>query len=69
MQYNENGEVYGATSHYGIRTKKYKLMHFYDELDFWELYNLENDPSEMRNLYSDPDCQKIVLELQAQFPI
>lgn len=44
-------------------------MHFYDELDFWELYNLENDPSEMRNLYSDPDCQKIVLELQAQFPI
>lgn len=27
--------------HYGIRTKRYKLMHFYDDIDTWELYDLE----------------------------
>ena len=39
--------------HYGIRTKRYKLMHFYDDIDTWEFYDLENDPQELYNAYSD----------------
>ena len=30
--------------HYGIRTDRYKLIHFYNDIDKWELYDLENDP-------------------------
>jgi arylsulfatase A-like enzyme len=39
--------------HYGIRTSKYKLMHFYYSMDEWELYDLEADPNEMNNIYQD----------------
>ena len=39
--------------HYGIRTERYKLIHFYNDIDAWELYDLKNDPHEMVNLYGD----------------
>ena len=39
--------------HYGIRTQKYKLIHFFDDIDAWELYDLENDPKELHNLIND----------------
>lgn len=38
--------------HYGIRTHRYKLMHFYDDIDQWELYDLAEDPRELDNLYN-----------------
>jgi arylsulfatase A-like enzyme len=44
---------FGVPPHYGIRTERYKLIHFYDELDWWELYDLREDPTEMNNLYHD----------------
>ena len=40
--------------HYGIRTHRYKLIHFYDDIDTWEFYDLEKDPQELRNLMEDP---------------
>ncbi|MDN5217039.1 sulfatase [Fulvivirgaceae bacterium BMA12] len=40
--------------HYGIRTERYKLIHFYNDIDAWEMYDLENDPNEMENLFDDP---------------
>lgn len=39
--------------HYGIATSRYKLIHFYYDIDQWELYDLENDPNEMNNVYND----------------
>jgi len=39
--------------HYGVRTNRYKLIHFYHDVDVWELYDLEMDPSEMNNLYNN----------------
>ena len=41
-------------SHYGMATDRYKLMHFYYDIDEWEMYDLETDPSEMKNVYDDP---------------
>mgnify|MGYP006199882191 CR=1 FL=1 len=38
---------------YGVRTKRYKLIHVYDDIDEWELYDLEKDPSELTNLIND----------------
>jgi len=76
-------------AHFGIRTKKYKLIFFYgvDYTDThnnrkiegkdgnrfwestpaaWELYDLEKDPTEMVNQYSNPEYSKIVEELKQQ---
>jgi arylsulfatase A-like enzyme len=49
--------------HYGIRTERYKLIHFYYDLDEWELYDLEKDPHEMKSVYNDPDYSGIQEEL------
>lgn len=41
--------------HYGVITDKFKLVHFYKpDVDYWELYDREKDPQEMRNYYNDP---------------
>ncbi|HSH20782.1 MAG TPA: sulfatase [Draconibacterium sp.] len=60
--YYEKG--FGATPHYGIRTERYKLIHFYDDIDSWELYDLDLDPTEMTNLYSNSDYQKVLADLK-----
>ena len=39
--------------HYGVKTNRYKLMHFYYSMDEWELYDLKTDPNEMNNIYSE----------------
>ncbi|OUO55740.1 sulfatase [Parabacteroides sp. An277] len=40
--------------HYGVRNDRYKLIHFYNDIDEWELYDLKEDPHELHNVYSDP---------------
>ena len=52
--------------HYGIRTKRYKLMHFYDDIDSWELYDLEEDPNEIHNQINNPDYDVVETELRTQ---
>jgi arylsulfatase A-like enzyme len=51
--------------HYGIKTSKYKLMHFYYSMDEWELYDLEKDPNEMNNIYKDAS-EELITELKTQ---
>jgi arylsulfatase A-like enzyme len=50
--------------HYGVRTDRYKLIHFYDDIDAWELYDLEKDPSEMNNIYGKEGTEAITTELK-----
>lgn len=38
----------------GVRTERYKYMNYHGIFDLNELYDLENDPKEMRNLIDDP---------------
>ena len=52
--------------HYGVRTDRYKLIHFYNDIDSWELYDLQTDPMEMHNVYDDPSYAKIRKKLHAQ---
>jgi arylsulfatase A-like enzyme len=40
--------------HYGVATDRYKLIHFYYDIDEWEMYDLKTDPMEMRNIYDNP---------------
>ena len=49
--------------HYGIRTERYKLIHFYNDIDEWELYDLQEDPHEMHNLYGHPEMHEVQQQL------
>ncbi|MGC1240087.1 MAG: sulfatase [Chryseosolibacter sp.] len=49
--YYEYPDEHRVMPHFGIRTKRYKLIRFYGDGDFWELYDLEKDPAEMQNVY------------------
>ncbi|MGL4493168.1 MAG: sulfatase/phosphatase domain-containing protein, partial [Tannerellaceae bacterium] len=43
-----------------------KLIHFYNDIDTWELYDLKKDPKELNNLYGAPGYEKIQKELHAE---
>jgi arylsulfatase A-like enzyme len=49
--------------HYGISTERYKLIHFYYDIDEWELFDLAADPLEMKNVYSNPTYSSVKAEL------
>ena len=57
--YYEYPSVHMVKRHYGIRTDRYKLIHFYYDIDEWELFDLKNDPNEMNNIYDDPKYSEI----------
>ncbi len=52
--------------HYGIRTERYKLIHFYYDIDEWELYDLEKDPEELNNVFHDPKYAGIAVRLMGE---
>ena len=61
--YYEYPSVHMAKRHYGIVNKEFKLVHFYFDVDEWELYDRLNDPNEMNNVYNDPNYIDIVRAL------
>ena len=64
--YYEYPSVHMVKRHYGIATERYKLMHFYYDIDEWELYDLEKDPKEVRNVYNDPAYADVQKDLHAR---
>jgi arylsulfatase A-like enzyme len=55
--------------HYRVRTKRYKLMHFYDDIDTWELYDLEEDPNEIHNQIDNTEYDNIEAVLRTKLVI
>jgi len=65
-------------AHYGLRTKRNKLIFFYGlPLDMkgadkeptkvgWELYDLKTDPFELNNVYDHPAYGKVLKKLKAE---
>ena len=65
-------------AHYGLRTHRYKLIYYYSDAlgqmgaidetyePEWELFDLEQDPQELRNVYSDPAYAQVIRELRAE---
>ncbi|HET9487938.1 MAG TPA: sulfatase/phosphatase domain-containing protein, partial [Chryseosolibacter sp.] len=62
--YYEYPDEHRVMPHFGIRTKTHKLIRFYGDGDFWELYDLEKDPMEMKNLYGKKNYERISRELK-----
>lgn len=52
--------------HYGVRTHRYKLIHFYNNIDEWELYDLKKDPMEMNNLYGKKGYEKVTKKMHKE---
>lgn len=63
--YYEFPGAHSVARHYGVRTDRYKLMHFY-HVGEWELYDLEKDPQEMKSVYNDPTYSSVQRELETE---
>lgn len=64
--YYEYPSWHSVKRHYGVRTADYKLIHFYNDVDEWELYDLRRDPHEMQNVYNDPGYAQVRADLHRQ---
>jgi arylsulfatase A-like enzyme len=62
--YHDPGH-HNTRAHYGVRTETHKLIHYWKK-DQWELFDLQNDPKELRNVYNDPARQEVVAKLKKE---
>lgn len=51
--------------HLGVRGERYKLIYFYP-VDEWELYDLETDPREQKNLINSAAHQEILKQMKLE---
>lgn len=63
--YYEYPRPHRVAPHYGVRSDRYKLIHFYNT-DEWELFDLEKDPNELNSVYDDSEYAAIKNELKAE---
>ena len=56
-------EYHAVRRHDGVRTKRYKLIHYYD-LQEYELFDLKNDPKEMRSLHFSEEHTSVMKEMK-----
>ena len=64
--YYEGKSSHGTPRHDGVSTKRWKLIHFY-ELKNWQLFDRDNDPNEMNNLYGKPGYEKVTAMMKAEY--
>lgn len=73
--YYDYPAIHQVRRHDGVRDDRYKLIHFYgkgygkDEGEYLncdELYDLETDPTELKNLYGQADYKEVQDRLQDQ---
>jgi arylsulfatase A-like enzyme len=61
--YYEYPDAHKVKPHRGVRTETHKLIHYYEEPQEFELYDLAKDPNEMKNLADDPAHAALKKEL------
>ena len=64
--YYEYPSVHMIPRHYGIRTERYKLIHFYQFGNEWEMYDLKEDPDELTNIYGKSSKETLQKDLKKQ---
>jgi arylsulfatase A-like enzyme len=65
--YYENPGGHNVARHYGVTNGRHKLIHFYalegKKIDDWELFDLQQDPEELKSVYGDPKFASIQAEM------
>ena len=62
--YYEYPAEHAVRRHYGLRTERFKLVHFYGhDVDEWELFDLKEDPMELHNVYGEPRMEAVRRQL------
>lgn len=64
--YYENDAVHNVPKHDGVRTGRYKLM-FFPRTNAWNLFDLEEDPQEMKSVHDDPAYAKVLAGMQKRY--
>ena len=72
--YYDYPAIHYVNRHDGVRTDRYKLIHFYnnsdekgkDRINENELFDLKNDPNELNNLYGKEGLEEITADLQSR---
>lgn len=65
--YYEYPEPHRVRPHEGVVTDRHKLVHFYHpDVDYWELFDRQKDPHELRSCYDAPEYADVVRELRAE---
>jgi len=63
--YENPNSWHNVRGHCGVRTERYKLLHFYHENN-WELFDLKQDPHELKNVYTDPHYAMVVNDMKRE---
>ncbi len=58
-EYYEFPGPHSVRKHRGVRTDRYKYIHYYAEPQEYELYDLQKDPDEKVNLYGKPEYAEL----------
>ena len=62
--YYEYPGPHNVRRHDGVVTDRYKLVHFYEpDMNTWELFDLREDPLELRSVYDQPGYAQTQAEL------
>lgn len=64
--YYEYPNPENVAAHRGVRTERYKLIHYYKAPEEFEMYDLQTDPKETQNLYGRPEHAALQKELMAR---
>jgi arylsulfatase A-like enzyme len=65
--YYEHPAEHNVARHYGVITDRYKLVYFYEpEFNYWELFDLQKDPAEMRSVFGQPQYADIQHQLEKE---
>jgi len=67
--YYEYPGVHAVKRHYGIRTERYKLIHFYFDCDEWEFFDLQLDPEELQNRIDNSAYSEIIADLHIRLDV
>ncbi len=72
--YYEYAQWHRIPPHYGVITDRYTLAHFYSppglepapnrpQMDYWELFDRQQDPQEMKSVFNDPAYAEVQANL------
>ena len=63
-EYYEYPGAHNVRKNRGVRTDRYKYIHYYEQPEEFEMYDLQEDPGELHNLYGQPRHMDLARQLR-----